>query len=158
MSAIQFLDSSETGDGQTARTLPRHHENEPVRGGEGLRLTLVSKHRNLEVRNRARFTYACDGRPNLPIKGQVSGCVGRIAKGEMYVARIEWAPQRGRAVPLVKTDTGKYCAHCALALFTDIKISEVYTDDSPHHNACMPLVPTASPREGQTVFRHVPEP
>lgn len=125
-----------------------------------MRLTLVSNHRNLEVRKQARFSYHCDGKSRLPVKGlpNVPECSGRISKGEMYVALVEWLPQSGRAVPLsVKTDTGKYCAHCALALFHDIKVSEVHCDvDTGNQDPQMPLVCSAAPPIQQSIFRDVP--
>lgn len=115
-----------------------------------MRLTLVSNHRNLEVRHHARFSYRCSG-------GKSPSCTGQILKNELYVARIEWTPQRGRAIPLsIKTDVGKYCAHCALAHFTDIRISEVTHHDSSDQIPQMPLVPEGTPTGRSAVFRHLP--
>ena len=93
----------------------------------GMPLTLHSNHKHLEVRQHARFTYACDGKPSIPVKDDGSQtCSLVINKGDQYVAAIDWKPQRGRAVPLTKVDIGKYCVHCALRKFVDIKIGETH--------------------------------
>lgn len=86
-----------------------------------MRLTLVSNHRNLEVRQHARFIYHCDGADHKPHPPSPQ-CEKRILKGDMYVAQVEWQQQHGRAVPLMKVDIGKFCVHCALSAFVDIKI------------------------------------
>jgi len=88
----------------------------------GMPLQLVSNHRLLEVRQHARHSYRCDGHhkdfPNLSSSPE---CEAVIQKGKMYVAKVEWEPQK--IGPHRKIDAGKYCAHCALALFADIKIA-----------------------------------
>jgi hypothetical protein len=80
----------------------------------GMPLTLVSNHRNLEIRNHSRYTYLCDG-------GLSPTCSEFIRKGDQYVAQVEW--RVARVVPSVKIDTGKFCVHCALTKFVDIKIA-----------------------------------
>ncbi len=86
----------------------------------GMPLTLRSNHPLLEVRAHARLMYRCDGSPMRRLRSEQ--CITFIQKGEMYVAEIKWLP-RGIRGCLVKTDIGKYCAHCALKHFVDIKIA-----------------------------------
>jgi hypothetical protein len=92
----------------------------------GMPLELVSNHRLLEVRQHARFSYRCDGFEHLPSRASPT-CERVIAKGHMYVAKVEWRkdrrdPYAGASLD-TKVDIGKFCAHCALALFVDIKIA-----------------------------------
>lgn len=90
-----------------------------------MRLTLVSNHRNLEVRQHARFSYACSSADRKPHPPSLS-CEKRIEKGDMYVAVVAWEPAAGRAVPLMKVDKSKFCVHCALSSFVDLKIGAAH--------------------------------
>jgi hypothetical protein len=88
----------------------------------GMPLTLHSNHRNLEIRPHAKFPYKCSGARDHPERSASPECTRFIPKGALYVAEVHWVP---RAVPRgtnVKMDKGKFCVHCALAKFVDIKI------------------------------------
>jgi hypothetical protein len=93
----------------------------------GMPLSLHSNHRNLEVRPHARFNYKCDGARDHPERSASPECSRFIHKGQLYVAQTEWVP-----LPLprlgvnVKKDVGKFCIHCALAKFVDIKIGAAH--------------------------------
>jgi hypothetical protein len=86
----------------------------------GMPLQLVSNHRLLEVRGHARHSYRCDGFEHSPSPASPS-CDKVIQKGQQYVAKVEW--QHVGFGELRKADIGKFCAHCALVLFVDIKIA-----------------------------------